>query len=375
MTYSIKVQLPGVKKTEAVDIDDYDEYKELAKNIIEQQPTKMNIFVDMAIVEKRWSGRGFNRGSDNEDGEDAGLYDSNGLSEVDRELARMRRKLEVKYQNGHNAGYTYIDPDTAESYELTPTMMKEWARAMYDGVATVERPVSLGKVTFHPAKRQVALHRVNSPQGAGGVSDIGHLANLITTIFGATSAVKSTQPSTPQKSSHTESHVPDVVNSPPVPTPSKLSKYLEHAETKLGVSNTRMFETGLRENGYGPDILHLVDNKDPEGLGISKGNVIRLKAGAQNWWKSSDAKRKRTESESAGNSGTAGIGQDVTVTPSKRVAYEVRYKDGGSSRLFGPRLSPGLRLQFPDREVYYAEEQRREMMLGWQQISPGISTL
>ncbi|KAK6978300.1 hypothetical protein R3P38DRAFT_2442459, partial [Favolaschia claudopus] len=153
--------------------------------------------------------------------------------------------------------------------------------------------------------------------------------------------------------------VPEVVNSPPVPTPSKLSRYLEHAETKLGVSDARMFETGLRENGYGPDILHLVDNKDLEGLGISKGNIIRLKAGAQNWWNSSDAKRKRTESESAGNSGiTAGIGQDVTVTPSKRVAYEVRYEDGGSSRLFGPRLSPGPRLQFPDREVYYKNLER-----------------
>ncbi|KAK7026968.1 hypothetical protein R3P38DRAFT_2479672, partial [Favolaschia claudopus] len=112
-----------------------------------------------------------------------------------------------------------------------------------------------------------------------------------------------------------------------------------NAETKLGVSNARMFETGLRENGYGPDILNVVESKELEALGISKGNVIRLKAGAESWWKSSDAKRKRTESESAGNSGT-GIGQDVTVTPSKRVAYEVRYKDGGSSRLFGPRLEP-----------------------------------
>ncbi|KAK6995603.1 hypothetical protein R3P38DRAFT_2567142 [Favolaschia claudopus] len=169
---------------------------------------------------------------------------------------------------------------------------------------------------------------------------------MITTLIGVTSGVKPTQPSTPQKPSHTQSSVPEVVNSPPVPTPSKLSRYLEHAETKLGVSNARMFETGLSENGYGPDILHLVDNKDLEGLGISKGNIIRLKAGAQNWWNSPDAKRKRTESESAGNS-------DVTVTPSKQVAYEVRYKDVGSSRLFGPRLSPGPPLRFPDGEVYY----------------------
>ncbi|KAK6993088.1 hypothetical protein R3P38DRAFT_3288503 [Favolaschia claudopus] len=195
-----------------------------------------------------------------------------------------------------------------------------------------------------PFTRRALLPERIYPQGAGSVSDIGHLASMITTIFGAAGGVKPVQPSTPQKSLSTQSLVPNVVNSPPVPTPSKLSRYLEHAETKLGVSNARMFETDLRENGYGPDILHLVDNKDLEGLGISKGNVIRLKAGAP-------------KSESAGNSGT-GIGQDVTVTPSKRVAYEVRYKDGGSSRLFGPRLSPGPRLEFPDGEVFYKNLER-----------------
>jgi hypothetical protein len=41
----------------------------------------------------------------------------------------MRTKLEKKYQNDHDAGYTYIDP-TGISIPLTPFMMKEWARGL-----------------------------------------------------------------------------------------------------------------------------------------------------------------------------------------------------------------------------------------------------
>jgi hypothetical protein len=56
-----------------------------------------------------------------------------GLSELDRSLARFRGILERKYQNDHNAGYTYIDPDAGTSHPLTPQMMKEWSRAMVCG--------------------------------------------------------------------------------------------------------------------------------------------------------------------------------------------------------------------------------------------------
>ncbi|KAJ7843977.1 hypothetical protein B0H14DRAFT_2585400 [Mycena olivaceomarginata] len=63
-----------------------------------------------------------------------------GLSELDRSLARFRGILERKYQNDHDWGYTYIDSHTAKSYPLTPTMMKEWARAMHDGETNRDNP-------------------------------------------------------------------------------------------------------------------------------------------------------------------------------------------------------------------------------------------
>jgi hypothetical protein len=37
---------------------------------------------------------------------------------------------EKEYQNDHDAGYTYIDPDTGKSYPLTPQLMKECCQAM-----------------------------------------------------------------------------------------------------------------------------------------------------------------------------------------------------------------------------------------------------
>jgi hypothetical protein len=73
------------------------------------------------------------RGQDSDEdinGENPGLYDPNGLSELDRSLAHFRSILEKKYQNDHDSGYTYIDPSTGKSHPLSPQMMKEWSRSM-----------------------------------------------------------------------------------------------------------------------------------------------------------------------------------------------------------------------------------------------------
>ncbi len=51
------------------------------------------------------------------------------LSPMDMELAWLRRKLEVKYANGWDLGYTYITAN-GESIPLTMFMMKEWACVM-----------------------------------------------------------------------------------------------------------------------------------------------------------------------------------------------------------------------------------------------------
>jgi hypothetical protein len=44
--------------------------------------------------------------------------------------------------------------------------------------------------------------------------------------------------------------------------------------------------------GYGPDILHLVNNGALKDIGVTPGDIIRLKQNSLLWWNSTSAKRK-----------------------------------------------------------------------------------
>ncbi|KAJ7355940.1 hypothetical protein DFH08DRAFT_803871 [Mycena albidolilacea] len=355
MSYGMKVQLAGVKKGDSIDVDNWSEYESLAKDIIETLPSKMNIYVDMADVQKRWNKHG-NRSDD--DDEDADLFDSNGLSDLEKELARLRGKLEKKYQNDHDAGYTYIDSETGESYPLTPQMIKEWCHAMYDGDATASKAPSF--ITgFDPVKRQVALHpsriaaganrRGHAEPGSGIGEVVGHLATIVTALAGGPAAALPTHsavPSTPKGA-----RLEPAAQSPPIPSPTKLTRFLQHAETKLGVMNALSFEPMMLRNGYGPDIMHLIEDKDlMEQCGMTKGDALRLKAGATGWWKGPDAKRKRSDSDSlpitatsASTSVSQASGSSViepATPPSKKVSFEHRFEEGGGTRFWGPRITP-----------------------------------
>ncbi|KAJ7888204.1 hypothetical protein B0H13DRAFT_2342055 [Mycena leptocephala] len=357
LTYGIKVQLPHVKKGDAVDIDTFEEYQDLVVDINKELPPKMNIFVDMSDVEKQWNKRG-SHGRDDED-EDADLYDANGLSDLERELARLRGKLEKKYQNDHNAGYTYVDPASGKSYPLTPQMMKEWCCAMYDGQATLYAAPNF-ITNFDPANRQVALHPtriaagVNRPHAEsevnGVVNVVGHLATMITALTGGRpmAVTADQQPLIPATPKSTHHDTADVIPSPAIPSPTKLTRFLLHAELKLGIKNALQYESAMSRNGLGPDILHMVDGRALMDCGINKGDVLRMKAGAPSWWNGPDAKRKRVDSVAPANSqasgsNSAGSAQidSLATPPSKKVAFERRYGDGGASRFWGPRITAG----------------------------------
>ncbi|KAJ7723042.1 hypothetical protein B0H16DRAFT_1334341 [Mycena metata] len=362
MVYDMKIQLSGTKKGEALDVDNVEEYKELvADHIIANRIPKLTVFVDMGEIEKKWR--------HNVNGDNPGLY-VNGLSELDRSLARFRGILEKKWQNDHDAGYTYINPDTGESHPLTPQMMKEWTRAMVLADAGTP-PSHLG--LFNPANRKRALHPsriaagVNQP-GGSGVSDIAHLAGILTTLVGARSTVQQQPPpQTPPKRIQNE-----ILSTPAVPTPSKLPRFLAYASKTLGIESAETFESPLRRQALGPDILHLVGDEDLMALGMRKGDVIRLKAGAQAWWKGPEA-RKRNHSEiedhSAGGSGSVRL-PEAETPPSKKVAFERRYVDGGAERFYGPRIVTGG----GERNIYYRCPVRLEFVpvpLGYRSTQEG----
>ncbi|KAJ7085267.1 hypothetical protein C8R44DRAFT_651224 [Mycena epipterygia] len=353
MLYSIKVQLPSVKKGEALDIETYEKYKALVVDIIQGLPQKLTIYADMADIQKRWnrvhiSKQGHAEGSDNEDvyGDDPDLYDANGLSDLDRSLARLRGILEKRYQNDHDSGYTYIDPDSGKSHPLSPQMMKGWCRAMYDGEADRENPPKhLG--LFNVANRQVALHPTRIAAGVNQpppTSDLGHLATILTAFLPRVADQPPPRPSTPKQEQEKAKS-----SQAAIPTPSKLPRFLEYAGQNLGVTSAPTFESRMRIHGYGPDILHLLEDQDLMDIGINKGDVIRLKAGAQSWWNGPEANKKRLhvemeEGSTSWGSGGPGLFTPVrnqphtihTTPPSKKVAFEHRYEDGGALRFYGP---------------------------------------
>jgi hypothetical protein len=55
--------------------------------------------------------------------------DVDGISDLYREMARFRIKLEKKWGNGHDNTKVYIYPDGTK-LPLTPHMLEEWAHAL-----------------------------------------------------------------------------------------------------------------------------------------------------------------------------------------------------------------------------------------------------
>ena len=111
--------------------------------------------------------------------------------------------------------------------------------------------------------------------------------------------------------------------SPLIPSPSHLSHYLKYAETHLGVQHASTFESALRIQGIGPDILPEVDNKILSKLGISAGNILHLKKGSMTWWNGPDAKRK--QSNTTTSSSSAAVAREEPAY--KKVSYKKRYHE------------------------------------------------
>jgi len=121
-------------------------------------------------------------------------------------------------------------------------------------------------------------------------------------------------------------------SSPPIPSPSQLVRYLQYAETNLGVRHALSFKSALDMNGIGPDIFPDVDDKLLSDLGISAGDAIRLKKGSTAWWNGLDAKRKRS------NTSASAASETNCQQPPKRVSYEKRYHEGGGCRFHAPPM-------------------------------------
>jgi hypothetical protein len=184
---------------------------------------------------------------------------------------------------------------------------------------------------------------------ASFVKDIGGLVNRT-----PRTPTRNRQPYTIPSSSPAES--------PIRPSPSQLTRFLIHAENKLGVRDASLYELPLRHKRYGPDILHRVPDSALEDLGIQPGDVIRLKDGAVAWWKGPEAKKKSDVFE-----GDAHPPSRAPFT----VAYERRFADGGGSWFSGPPMVGGDPPQVPGETLWFRCEARKD----WFPVPPGYTVL
>lgn len=197
-------------------------------------------------------------------------------------------------------------------------------------------------LAFDPTKRAAVLNPEGRVQAQPAVAQISVTApsqpdslSAIASIFKDIRGLVDRAPQTP---THTRSSsiTSRVSESPTLPTPTQLTRFLTHAEVKLGVLDALSYESPLRHKRYGPDILHRVPDSALEDLGLLPGDVIRLKEGVVAWWNGPDAKRKRSRSNTV----------DGQEPPAKRaatnlVAYERRFDDGGGTRFSGPPMEAG----------------------------------
>jgi hypothetical protein len=156
-------------------------------------------------------------------------------------------------------------------------------------------------------------------------------------------------PTTPHSSA---TELPSPVNSsPPLPSPSDISRYLNYASEKLGVRSAQAFVSPLKRKSYGPDILSQVPDSDLAGLGIPPGDIIRLKNGSEGWWK----KQKQAGDKGPDTNSFFNEQDQQKDDDEKTVGYEYKYPDGGGVHYSGPPMIRGDQGPHDICTTYYNE--------------------
>ncbi|KAJ3846712.1 hypothetical protein EV368DRAFT_52390, partial [Lentinula lateritia] len=147
---------------------------------------------------------------------------------------------------------------------------------------------------------------------------------------------------------------------------SKLLCFLVYAETNVSMEHATQHLLRLQEEGYGPDILDQVDDKDLKILGIKHGDVLRLKQAAPLWLNGPDAKHK-VPSAASRVSASASLslsGPSVNLFPNRQ-CFEKQWNDeSGASSAF----SQSMRLleddEMPDPTItwWYFSELTKSML-------------
>ncbi|KAF8272676.1 hypothetical protein EI94DRAFT_1452236, partial [Lactarius quietus] len=167
VVFPCNMQVPPASKSNMMYVINFNEYKGLANKILKKSPSgPITVFIEMPDIERVFSkvngeeGDGIGEQDEDSDADKNSL----GLTRIDYELAHFCQMLEKKYATDHDGTYSYNDPATATTILLTPFMMKEWAQAMYDSIATVNNLPHT--VSFDPANCKSSLGTQNCTQSS-----------------------------------------------------------------------------------------------------------------------------------------------------------------------------------------------------------------
>lgn len=91
--------------------------------------------------------------------------------------------------------------------------------------------------------------------------------------------------------------------SSPIPSPSQIPQYLAYAEEKLGVSKAKCLAPEFMLKGWGPDVIANIPldeiKQQVSTINGTEGDAVRIQMNGLKWWKSSDAKRKRSNTQTS----------------------------------------------------------------------------
>ncbi|KAF8559464.1 hypothetical protein OG21DRAFT_1366400, partial [Imleria badia] len=137
-------------------------------------------------------------------------------------------------------------------------------------------------------------------------------------------------------------------------SPSHLTHYLEYAAAHCGVHHALTYKTCLEIEGIGPNVLLKFENRFLCDLGISAGDVVRLKKAIPMWWNAPDA----NDTVTSDTDGRQASGEQ----PAKRVAYQKCFHGGGGAQFTGPPMraeDPGSPLDQDYDLLYFCDAQNQ----------------
>ncbi|KIM74279.1 hypothetical protein PILCRDRAFT_14542 [Piloderma croceum F 1598] len=190
--YPFKYLYPPSKVlANAVDVEAKKDWYDMYEDIVTNLPKKVKVLIDIKAIKQSCCLN--DKDPHVEDDEEP--FGADGITELESQLAHFRVLLEKKWGHDHDNSFTYFPPDGSYSLPLTPYMLKEWARALYDGADLVSVSVPPNTVMFDLSAWVAVLNPVGHAQArsivpqtsvvlVGQPNNIEALASLIQGIGG-----------------------------------------------------------------------------------------------------------------------------------------------------------------------------------------------